>query len=110
MLQIPITESANQEFSVDIAGRNVRFNLRYQDIGAGWFVDVSIDGVPVLAGSRVNSGARVLGSLALDFEGDFVPIPKGQTAGELLRDSWNNTHVLLYLTDAELQETGLEIL
>ena len=109
MQLIPVTLDANQTFSIVLNGLSMTVTIRWQDIGAGWYMDLYVDESPMLLGSRLNSACGFLASILGSIGGDFVPIPKTTPAEELSRYCWNDTHVLGFLTTAELEEVGLGV-
>ena len=106
MQLIPLSLDTNQTFAIELNGLQMRVDLRWQDIGQGWFMSLYVAGSPVLLNGRLNSASGFLASILHNVGGDFVPLPKTTPAEELSRYCWEDTHVLVFMTNEELEASA----
>ena len=107
MQTIPITNDARQTFLLDLGGQAMRLTAWYQDAGSGWYLTIAFEeGDTVIEGARITSFSPMTQALLNDFEGDILCVTVADSTGEPERQAWNNTHLLLYLTEAELETAG----
>lgn len=97
MRNIPITQDPNQDLTVRLD--DTRYGLRLKAVNGVMVVDVSIDGVTVLTGSRVLAGEPLIPYEYLQ-EGNFILL----TINDELPDytQFGVTQSLVYLSPAEL--------
>lgn len=97
MRNIPITQDPNQDLTVRLD--DTRYGLRLEAVNGVMVVDVSIDGVTVLTGSRVLAGEPLIPYKYLQ-EGNFILL----TINDELPDytQFGVTQSLVYLSPAEL--------
>ena len=96
---IPVTNDASQVFRTTIGGQSVRVRLAWSDAAEAWFF--SMDGFA--NGALVHSGVPLMRSILTDFVGDVIAISTVTPEQEVGRNSWNDTHTLIYLTEAEAE-------
>lgn len=103
MIEIPVADAADQEFSVVLAKRRATFRLRYAPFSDRWSLDLSLDDVPVLHGRRIVIGVDLLA--AFDFGIGHLMAAQAQEGGtdQPGRSQLPNGVVRLYhFTDADL--------
>lgn len=99
MRVIPLAAISNQRFSCLIGGR--RFALTFKQITDVLCVDIVIDGIRVLSGSRVLAGEVLIPYRYLE-SGNFLVLTLG---GEIPNwQSLGRTQTLVYLTRDEILE------
>lgn len=65
MIELSVTDQADQQFSAALSGRRVTLRLRFNHTSSRWNLDLAIDDVPILHGRRVVTGRNLLA--AFDF-------------------------------------------
>lgn len=65
MIELSVTDQADQQFSAALGGRRVTLRLRFNHTTARWNLDLAIDDEPILHGRRVVTGRNLLA--AFDF-------------------------------------------
>ena len=107
---IPLTNDYAQSFRTILNNQEVDIRVWYQDIGNGWFFSMAFStGVKIVSGYRINNGSPILKSVLSDFSGEIICTPSGNNFAEpAMENPWGNTHNLIYLTQEEAQEVGIE--
>lgn len=71
MQVIPVNPKPNQTLTTTLAGQNVALRI-YQTNNYGLYMDVSLEGVLILAGVICQQANRIIRSAYLGFVGDLV--------------------------------------
>lgn len=110
MQVLPLTNNFAQTFSTSLNNQSVLVRVWYQDISDGWFFSMEFtSGEKIVSGYRINTGSPILTSISSNFLGNIVCISTAEKTLEPGKESpWGETHLLLYLTQDESQEAGLE--
>lgn len=101
MIEIPIIDSADQQFGVMMNGRRVTMRLRYNPTSERWSFDLSIDDAVVLHGQRMTTGVDLFAPFDFDL-GKLFLLPSGDDAVTPGRTELPERLVRLYhMTDEE---------
>ena len=101
MIEIPIADAPDQQFSVVLGGRRVTLRLRYNVSINRWAFDLSIDDLPILHGRRVVTGVDLIKTFNLGIGAVFAAvIVPGAEPGR--NDLPSGTVKLFHATDAEI--------
>ena len=96
---VPLASVPSQSASIQLD--DIRYSLRFRDLGDMMAVDISINEVVVVTGSRVVAGAGLIPYQYLEEDGgNFIFITQG---GDFpFYDKFGVTQALLYVTAEEL--------
>lgn len=103
MIELPVIDAADQEFSVVLLNRRATFRLRYAPFSDRWSLDLSLDDEPVLHGRRIVLGVDLLA--AFNFGIGHLVAATAQEGGTAApgRDELPDGVVRLYhFTDADI--------
>lgn len=81
MIEIPVADAPDQEFSVVLSNRRVTFRLRYAPFNERWSLDLSLDDVPVLHGRRIVTGIDLLAGFDFGI-GHLIAMPSQDGAND----------------------------
>jgi hypothetical protein len=97
---VPIESIPNQSLSIQID--EVRYGIRFRDIGGMMSTDISIDDQTILEGQRVVGGFPLIPYKYLEGDGgNFIFLTE---LGDLVYwDQFGVTQSLLYFSDEELE-------
>lgn len=103
MIEFPIIDEADQEFSTILENRRVSVRLRYNAASDRWSFNLSIDDLPVLHGRRIVTGVDLI--LPFDFGiGILFALPATGDSAQPTRTDLPNGIVRFYsTTEAELE-------
>jgi hypothetical protein len=103
MIELPVIDAADQEFSVILLNRRATFRLRYAPFSNRWSMDLSIDDEPVLHGRRIVLGVDLLATFDFGL-GHLVasPAQEGGTAEPGRTELPNGVVRLYHFTDADI--------
>lgn len=97
MLEIPLIQTANQTFNIDLDTR--QFTITIKEAAGVMIADVAIDGAPVIIGTRILAGEPIIpyeylqdGNLVLNTTDAALPY----------WDQFGTSQTLLYLTNEEM--------
>jgi len=107
---LPLTNDYAQKLSTVLDNQQVDIRVWYQDISDGWYLSINFTGGDnIVTGFRINTGSPVLTSIFTDFTGNVICLSSADKYGEPGKvDPWGETHNLVYVTDEESKEFGLE--
>lgn len=99
MLVVPTQAVPNQTFQVALAGQAVQINI-YQ-YAYGLFMDVFVNGIPIVTGVICENLNRIVRSLYLGLVGDFIWFDT-QGTGDPVYTGLGTRWQLVYLETADL--------
>lgn len=90
---IPLTQGARQDFTVTLGDQLVNIRVWWSPLSESWFLDLYTgDRTPILLGTRLVSGRRLLTGHNTNFIGDLFVDGEGNPG----RNAWGTTHRLFY--------------
>lgn len=92
-----ILDAADQQFGAILNDRRTTIRLRYNPTSDRWSIDLAIDDLPTIVGTRITIGADILKAYNLDL-GHLVALPVVVNS-EPNRTSLPNGSVALYHFD-----------
>ena len=97
---IPLTASSRQKLTTRLSEQPVELTVWWQPLSAAWYLSLSLAGQPVANGRQLVPWSKLIRFPA--FSGDLmVAANPGHEQDAIGREAWNNTHRLVYLTEAE---------
>ena len=99
MQTLPIDAVPNQIFRATLGGQYCTINLR--TLAAGLFMDVLVNGSPIIQARRCLNQARVVREAYLGFIGDFIFMDT-QGSSDPVYPGLGTRYVLVYLEASDL--------
>lgn len=96
-LQLQLNSQASQRFQVTLDGQSVIIEVFWNETYQCWFMNLKqTDETPISTGRRLSTNNKTFEHVLVDFSGDFVPESLVTPNTALGRNSWGNTHQLVY--------------
>lgn len=98
--EIPLTNSRDFSFTVELDGEEFLLRLRYNVRQAAYYIDISdSDGAPIVTGRKLTRNTAPLNGVVLQTRplGALVFLDAGDSPSEARPDSLGETHQLIYI-------------
>ena len=95
MIEMSVIDAADQQFGAIMNNQRVTVRLRYSAVPDRWYMDLSLDDLPVLYGRKVVTGVDLVAGLSLGI-GMIFALPVNPEAPVVDRQSLPSGRVKLY--------------
>lgn len=100
--ELPITSAPSQAFTTTLSDKRCDFRVDYSTWADRWSFDLSVEGVPVLAGRRIVTGVDLIAPFRLGI-GSIIAAGWGDQEAEPNRDNLPSGVVRLFHVGEEEQ-------